>query len=213
MTTSSTSSFGTDTGPEPVPLVTQATVALPSWLTDDAKHYRGVYPTSEDRMAVAVEVARRNVEERTGGPFGAVIVELKSGRLVSVGVNRVIEQNAAFAHAEMLAFLMAGRAVENFDLGADDLPAMQLVTSAEPCAMCLGTIPWSGVRSVVCGARDADIRDIGFDEGAKPNDWIAKLNRRGITVEMDVLREDAIAVLQQYAASGSIIYNSRGSSA
>jgi len=213
VTSSSTSSSSSDTAPGSAPLVTEATVTLPTWLIDDAANYQGAYATVEDRMAVAVEVARRNVEEGTGGPFGAVIVEAESGRLVSVGVNRVVEENAAFAHAEMLAFLMAGRAVKSFDLGADHLRAMQLVTSAEPCAMCLGTVPWSGVTSVVCGARDADIREIGFDEGAKPENWIDGLNARGITVTMDVLRDDAVAVLRRYAASGSIIYNSRGSSA
>jgi tRNA(Arg) A34 adenosine deaminase TadA len=213
VTDSSTSSSSMDTGRESLPFVTEATVVLPGWLADDAARYQGVYISNEDRMAVAVEIARRNVSEGTGGPFGAVVVELDSGRLISTGVNRVVEQNAAFAHAEMLAFLMAGRAVESFDLGTDGLPAMQLVTSAEPCAMCLGTIPWSGVTSVICGARDADIREIGFDEGSKPVNWIAELNARGITVEMDVLRDDAVAVLHQYAATGSIIYNSRGSSA
>lgn len=192
------------------PFVTDVAISMPGWLANDVANYRGIYLTREDRMAVAVDVARRNVAEQTGGPFGAAIFEEASGVLVSVGVNRVIEQTAAFAHAEMLAFLMAGRAVESFDLGSEHLPAMQLVTSCEPCAMCLGTIPWSGVRSVICGARDSDIRNIGFDEGSKPANWIADLNARGIAVTMDVLRPESVEVLEMYAAAGAVIYNGRG---
>ena len=73
--------------------------------------------------------------------------------------------------------------------------------------MCLGAIPWSGVRRVVCGARGEDACAIGFDEGAKPMDWAGALKSRGITVVQDVLRDEARAVLTQYAKSGGIIYN------
>jgi tRNA(Arg) A34 adenosine deaminase TadA len=73
--------------------------------------------------------------------------------------------------------------------------------------MCFGAVPWSGVRRLVCGARDEDARAIGFDEGPKLADWVTALNDRGITVLRDVLRDDAVAVLRDYIASGGIIYN------
>jgi tRNA(Arg) A34 adenosine deaminase TadA len=72
--------------------------------------------------------------------------------------------------------------------------------------MCLGAIPWSGVKSVLCGATDADARGIGFDEGAKPRAWIKALAARGIEVVRGVDRRSAQKVLQDYAASGGIIY-------
>ncbi len=73
--------------------------------------------------------------------------------------------------------------------------------------MCFGAIPWSGVRRLVCGARDEDARAIGFDEGPKLSDWVTALKDRDITVLRDVLRDEATAVLQEYIASGGIIYN------
>ena len=73
--------------------------------------------------------------------------------------------------------------------------------------MCLGAIPWSGVRSVVCGARDEDARSIGFDEGYKPPDWINSLESRRISVVRDVLREEAKAVLLEYERRDGLIYN------
>ena len=75
--------------------------------------------------------------------------------------------------------------------------------------MCLGAIPWSGVRRVVCGARGEDACAIGFDEGAKPADWVAELTGRGIEVTRDVLRSEARAVLNHYHTTGGLIYNSR----
>ena len=34
-------------------------------------------------------IARENIEHGTGGPFGAVVVERESGRLISIGMNSV----------------------------------------------------------------------------------------------------------------------------
>lgn len=72
--------------------------------------------------------------------------------------------------------------------------------------MCLGAIPWSGVRSVVCGALGEDAESIGFDEGAKPAHWVATLESRGVTVMQGILREQARAVLLEYRQSGGVIY-------
>jgi hypothetical protein len=73
--------------------------------------------------------------------------------------------------------------IGDFDLGGPRHPLYELVASTQPCAMCLGATPWSGVRHLVCGARDEDAEEIGFDEGMKPADWIRSLEERGITVE------------------------------
>lgn len=158
-------------------------------------------------MRLAIKLAQLNVEHQTGGPFGAAIFELNSGRLIAVGVNLVELSNCSIAHAEMLAIALAQRAVGRYDLGLEEGAAYELVTSTEPCAMCLGAIPWSGVRSVVCGARDQDARRIGFDEGSKPEHWVESLESRGIRVRRDVLREEAQAVLLEYQKRGGLIYN------
>ena len=156
-------------------------------------------------MDLVIELARTNVDLQTGGPFGAAVFDIETGEVLAPGVNLVVSTQAALAHAEMLAIAIAGRALESFDLG---VRATELVTSIEPCAMCLGAVPWSGVRRLVCGGRDEDARRIGFDEGDKPEDWIDRLRRRGIEVVRDVSRAEAVSVLENYARSGGIIYNS-----
>lgn len=157
-------------------------------------------------MRFAIELASTNVAKETGGPFGAAVFERRTGQLIAIGVNVVESTNCSHAHAEMVALANAQAAVGNFDLGAASLPEHELVTSCEPCAMCYGAIPWSGVRRILCGARASDAEAIGFDEGAKPKHWMAELHRRGISVVRDLCRKEAIAVLQHYKADGGTIY-------
>ncbi len=180
---------------------------LPDWVEDTLADR--VYPTVEDRMRLAVDLSRLNVSHGSGGPFGAAIFERETGELLAPGVNLVVGANCSVFHAEMVAIMVAQQMVGDFDLGGEDRPAYELVASTEPCAMCLGATPWSGVRQLVCGARDEDAERVGFDEGAKPSEWVPTLERRGITVQRDVLREEAASVLREYAESGGEIYNAR----
>lgn len=186
----------------------EVTLRLPDWV-DEVAQPGSVYPTTGERMAFVIELSRRNVSEGTGGPFGAAVFEIESGRLLAPGVNMVVPSSTAVAHAEIVAVALAGVAAGGFDLGRDDLPATVLVASTEPCAMCFGAVPWSGVRRLVCGARDEDAREVGFDEGPKMIDWQSALQSRGIEVILDVSRAQAVAVLRDYAASGGMIYNGR----
>lgn len=187
----------------------EVTLRLPGWVGELSPDGDRVYRTVEDRMRFAVELSRLNVGYGTGGPFGAAIFERETGRLLAPGVNLVVGSGCSVFHAEMVAIMVAQKVVGNFDLGADNLPPYELVATTEPCAMCLGATPWSGVRHLVCGARDEDARAVGFDEGSKMSEWVSSLEGRGITVERNVLREEAVSVLQEYAERGGEIYNSR----
>lgn len=181
-------------------------MVLPSWW-HDAVPPRLVVPTPRERMAFAIDLAARNVAEGSGGPFGAAVFESASGRLIAAGVNLVVVASMAIAHAEMVAIALAGSAIGNYDLAAAG--RTQLVATTEPCTMCLGAVGWSGVTSLLCGARDEDARAVGFDEGPKPANWVADLEAVGIDVTQDVMRADAARVLVDYAKSGGLIYNGR----
>lgn len=180
---------------------------LPAWVAEVATATH--YPTDHDRMRLAIALARRNVEAGDGGPFGAAVFDEADGRLIAPGVNLVLSRMASIAHAEIVALTIAQQVTGDFDLGADSSRRRTLVTSVEPCAMCLGALTWTGIARVVCGAREEDARAVGFDEGAKPADWTRTLEERGMTVTRDLLREEAAAVLRDYAAGGGPIYNPR----
>ena len=183
-------------------------LSLPSWLDEVLAGGKIQLTSVQERMEFVIGLSQKNIEFKTGGPFGAAIFELQTGLLISAGVNIVVESNCSLAHAEMVAISFAQQAVGTFDLGAKHLPGYQLVTSCQPCAMCLGAIPWSGVRQVVCGAADEDARNVGFDEGVKPENWQKSLLERGIEVVCDVLRPEAAGVFDAYKMAGGDIYNS-----
>jgi len=168
-------------------------------------------PVLEDRVRFVINLSQTNVENQTGGPFGAAIFERDSGRLVSVGVNQVVASGCSVAHAEMIAFMMAQVTLGTFDLGGGNLPAHELVTSAQMCAMCMGATPWSGVRRVVIAAKSEDVEELtDFDEGPRMADWRQQLEARGIEVIEGLLRDEARLVLAGYASSEGVIYNGRG---
>jgi tRNA(Arg) A34 adenosine deaminase TadA len=184
-------------------------LTLPDWVAGFLPPPDRLYASPEERMDLVLELARQNCRRKTGGPFAAAVFELDSGRLLSVGLNLVVDASCSVAHAELIALMLAQQRLHSFTLNAPALPACDLVSSTEPCAMCLGALPWAGIRRLVCGARDEDARAIGFDEGDKPADWVRLLERRRITVLRDVRREEARRILQDYAANGGTIYNGR----
>jgi tRNA(Arg) A34 adenosine deaminase TadA len=183
------------------------TLNLPEWLEEFLFRAKAVYPAMEDRMRLVIELSRLNVEHGSGGPFGAAVFHRENGALLAAGVNLVLSANCSVLHAEIVALILAQQKTGSFDLGAEGTGPYELVTSTEPCAMCLGAVQWSGVRGLVCGARGEDAERIGFDEGEKPGNWKEALERRGISVVRDVCREEAVAVLREYAENGGILYN------
>jgi len=181
-------------------------IRLPAWV-DDEIDTAATYPTDEARMALAIALAHANVVHETGGPFGAATFEATTGRLISVGVNMVVPGRNAMLHAEVVAFMMAQARVGSFSLGAEGLPAHELFTSCEPCAMCLGATHWSGVRRVVWSATREDAAELFFDEGPVFAASYEYLRERGIVFEGGVMRSEGRAVLVLYRERGGPVYN------
>lgn len=183
-------------------------VEQPEWLEPFLAGWKAPLGDVRERMALAVALSEENVRRGSGGPFGAIVVVEGENRLLGAGVNRVTSAGLSIAHAEIIALSVAQAAIGSWNLG--HAGRVQLVTSCEPCAMCYGAVPWSGVASLAWGARKADAEQAGFDEGEKPDDWTGALERRGIEVIGDVLRAEAAAVLAHYARGNGAIYHPSG---
>lgn len=186
--------------------------SLPVWLTVFIQQRPFIIKDVRDRMGFVIEASRRNIQEKTGGPFAAALFEIGSGKLISLGVNLVTTQGLSIVHAEIVAIAVAQRKWGTYDLGKEGNARNELVTSTEPCAMCLGAIPWSGVHRVVTGAKGIDATRIGFDEGSKVRNWRIALAERHIEVIVNVKRFEACEVLNEYSRSGGRIYNPSKSS-
>ena len=178
---------------------------LPGWVEPFLADWQQPLNVIEQRMQLAVALSSESVRQETGGPFGAVVVDDQTGMLVSVGINLVTTAGLSIAHAEMVALSLAQLSMGQWNLS--HAGSLQLITSCEPCAMCFGALPWSGIKSLVCGARKEDAEAAGFDEGDKPEHWVDSLRLRGIEVQRGVLRSEAAEVLAYYRDRGGPIYN------
>jgi tRNA(Arg) A34 adenosine deaminase TadA len=181
-------------------------IALPSWVADRVP-WHATFETDDDRVGLAIDLARWNVVEDSGGPFGAAVFERGSGRLIAVGLNLVVPLGNSALHAEMVAFMMAQARRGTYTLAGGGMPEHELATSCEPCAMCLGATLWSGVRRLVCGATRADALRVAFDEGPVFAESYEYLAARGIEVRREVRRAEAAAVLEMYQVRSGVIYN------
>jgi tRNA(Arg) A34 adenosine deaminase TadA len=174
----------------------KADISLPHWL--EALGWPDALPNDAAAIQLTLDLARDNVSHG-GGPFGALVREEATGRILSVGVNRVRASGNPVLHAEVVAIALAGR--EHWDEGE-----AALFTSCEPCIMCLGAVHWSGIRRVVFAAHREDAEAIGFSEGAGCSELKAQMAARGVAFEGGMLREQAVSILKGYAAAGGAIY-------
>jgi tRNA(Arg) A34 adenosine deaminase TadA len=186
------------------PLPTHLELALPDWVAPHVAAWPEA-PDDTTRMRLVLGLARENVLRDGGGPFAAAV--FAAGRVVAVGVNRVLPEKNSLLHAEVLALMLAERHYASHTLGAADLPCLTLASSCEPCAMCLGAILWSGVKRVVCGAAREDATRLKFDEGPVFPASYRYLEDRGIAFAREVCRAEAVEVLEQYRRRGGVIYN------
>ncbi len=186
-------------------MVKAVTLRLPAWALRTLCGKRA-FPTDRDKMAAAVALARASLG-KGGGPFGAAVFESDGGKLVSVGVNLVLASGCSAAHAEIVALSLAQAAVGAHRLDARGRARYTLASSSQPCSMCFGALAWSGVGTVLCGARRSDVETIaGFDEGPLPARWILELGKRGIEVRRDILRAESCGVLKAFRDARMPLY-------
>ena len=195
-----------DEGMGAVGPVATVRIDLPAWV-GPAVEWERSYSSDEEKMRLAIEMSRLNVVHGSGGPFGAVVFDRATGKPVAVGVNSVVRLNNCTLHGEMVAFMAAQARLGTFSLRTPDGPGHELVTSCEPCAMCLGATLWSGVTRLVCGAHRDDARRLNFEEGPVFPESHAYLEARGIEIVHGVLRTEANEVLELYRARKGTIYN------
>jgi tRNA(Arg) A34 adenosine deaminase TadA len=190
-------------------LLAQVHLTLPVWVHDAVDTAR-TYADDTAQVALAIALSAHNIDAGSGGPFGAAVFDA-AGRIVAVGVNRVLPSTCSVAHAETMAYMLAQQRLQRARLNMDDAGNRSghytLATSAQPCCQCYGATVWAGIDRLLIGARAEDVEALTeFDEGPLPGDWVGELERRGISVVRDIERESACAVLRRYGAGGGQRY-------
>jgi tRNA(adenine34) deaminase len=106
----------------------------------------------ERHMRRAVELAGNN----PALPFGAVIVDRRTGEVVAEGWNR---GDSPLLHGEIDALNRLFETVRPPDAGE-----LVRYTTAEPCPMCMGAILWAGVSRVVFGSSIGFLLAVGWKQ-------------------------------------------------
>ena len=140
-------------------------------------------------MLIAINEARKGIENGDGGPFGAVIV--KNDEVIGVGHNRVLKNKDATCHGEMEAIRNASKNLNTFDLSS-----CVLYTTGEPCPMCLAACLWANIEKIYFGCSILDNERIGFRDNKFDNLMGGRQKLKEYLEELD--REECLKLFEDY---------------
>jgi len=146
-----------------------------------------------DLIQIAIKCSDYSIENKIGGPFGAIIV--KNGEVVSEAWNTVTHDNDPTAHAEVNAIRKACRVLNNFKL-----EGCIIYTSCEPCPMCLSAIYWARIDKIFFANTREDAANINFDDKFIYEEINLPYENRKVPI-VQVGREIAIKTFEKWAAS------------
>ena len=139
-------------------------------------------------MQEAINLAKNNVINHNGGPFGAVIV--KNGKIIGKGANMVSSNNDPTALAEIIAIRNACKKLNSFHL-----EECEIYTSCEPCPMCLAAIYWANIKKIYFAATKSDAKKAGFDDSFIYNQFKISIKKRKIPSE-NLSRKNSLEIFQ-----------------
>jgi tRNA(Arg) A34 adenosine deaminase TadA len=142
-----------------------------------------VTTSDEERMREVYEFTARTLETSRPVPFGALIVNSKTGKRLMIASNAVMAESDPSAHGETRTVRLACK-----KLKSPNLAGYTMYSTCEPCPMCMANALWAQLDRVVYGATIADasrfVRQIHID--AKE---VARRSDMHCVVEGPVLRD------------------------
>ncbi len=138
-------------------------------------------------MRLAIEAANES-----GTAYGAVIVN-QEGNVVAKRGNTVKPDHDATCHAEMNAL----RTTHKISKSAS-LEGYTLITTVEPCSMCLAASLWSQIGTIVFGAGVEDVLNAGGDQIALPSEKLNQSSPKPLKLEGGVLHNECVELVNQH---------------
>lgn len=151
-------------------------------------------------LRLAMEQARKTMNENIGGPFGAAVIS-ETGEILAVTSNSVLRDNDPTAHAEVNAIRAACQKV-----GSYDLSGCILYTTAYPCPMCLSAIIWANIKKVYFGCRPEDAEHIGFRDDFMYRFIENKCHDKSVLDLAELDRADCLKLFAEYSQKNKVIY-------
>jgi tRNA(Arg) A34 adenosine deaminase TadA len=107
--------------------------------------------TDEVRMREIFEFTARSLKTARPVPFGALIVDTRTGEHLMRATNAVFRENDPSAHAETRTVRLACKKLKR-----PSLAGFTMYSTCEPCAMCMANALWARLDRVVFGATISD---------------------------------------------------------
>ena len=111
-----------------------------------------IEPTEQERTAMRDAIDRALQAATQSGKAGIAATVLRDGQIVATGENEVQLQSDPTKHAEMVAITRAAAA-----LNQTDLSGCTIISTLQPCEMCLAAIRFDGISRIVFAARQASV--------------------------------------------------------
>jgi tRNA(Arg) A34 adenosine deaminase TadA len=144
---------------------------------------RGVSQEDEDRVRELCEFTAKTFSGPRPTPFGALIVDTKTGKMLLRATNAVMREQDPSSHAELRAVRRSCKKLKR-----PSLAGYTMYSTCEPCPMCMSNALWARVDRVVYGATiaDANRHCLQIQISAKE---VARRSDMDCVVEGPVLRE------------------------
>ena len=105
-----------------------------------------------ERNAMRYAIDRALKAQTESGKAGIAAAVIRDGVLVATGENEVQLQSDPTKHAEMVALTRAAQALDTTDLAG-----CTLISTLQPCEMCLAALRFAGIRRVIFAATQARV--------------------------------------------------------
>ena len=110
-----------------------------------------VTAVDEERMREIYEFTARSLKTARPVPFGALIVDTRTGERLMRATNAVMRESDPSAHGETRTVRLACKKLKR-----PSLAGYTMYSTCEPCAMCMANALWAGLDRVVFGATIED---------------------------------------------------------
>lgn len=110
-----------------------------------------VTPLDEELMHDLVRFTARTLKTPSPVPFGALLVNTRTGKQLLRATNAVRRENDPSSHAEVRTVRLACKKLKRTSLAG-----FTMYSTCEPCPMCMANALWAQLDRVVYGATIAD---------------------------------------------------------
>lgn len=114
--------------------------------------YAQIIPTEAEHAALRDAIERALTAAKQSGKSGIAAAVMRDGQIVAKGENEVQLRTDPTQHAEMVAISRASATLDQTDLSG-----CTIISTLQPCEMCLSAIRFAGISRIIFAATQANV--------------------------------------------------------